>query len=432
MDPPPAVAAVTETLNVWWDDARVGTLRPGRYEEVNPIEFAYEDSWIADPASPAVSHYLPKDRQRFRSLFCRPFFEGLLPEGTQKEMIGEVLGVGEATALPLLAHMGAELAGALAVLREDEVPPDPAPDGPSAPLSDEELAELLSMMLEWPFLVGAGQGFRLSLSGSQPKMPVVLVDGRVALPAFGQPTTHILKPGSRASGDSTENEAFAMRLAARLGVAVAPVRVGSVDGRSYLLVERYDRVRDDDGRVRRLHQEDFRQAFGMVPLPKTAWNGGPGYAEGFDLVRLSCTFPAAAALQLVDAAILQVLLGNARAHARSYNLLWRRPGEIALAPLYGLVTTATLPNIPAEFLMKVARRSTLEELGQGDWERFAAECGLSPSFVRRRVRELCGRAEECADGVAAELTAPGLREEALAGLAALVRSRAQRLAGTAR
>ena len=424
---------MTHDLRVWWDDARVGTLRPGRYEEVNPIEFAYHDAWIADPLSPAVSHYLPKDRRRFRSLFCRPFFEGLLPEGVQRDMIGESLGVGEATALPLLAHMGAELAGALTVLREDEMPPNPPPDGPSAPLSDEELAELLTMMREWPFLVGLQHGGpRLSLSGSQPKIPVVLAGGRVALPAFGQPTTHILKPGSLASEDSTENEAFAMRLAAFVGLAVAPVSVGSVDGRSYLLVERYDRVRDDDGRVHRLHQEDFRQAFGLVPLPKIAWNGGPGHAECFDLVRQSCTFPATAVLRLVDAAILQVILGNARAHARSYSLLWRRPGEIALAPLYGLVTTATLPYVPAEFLMKVAGRSTLEELRRGDWERFAGECGLSPSFVRRRVRELCGRTEECSEGAAAELAVPGLREEALAGLAALVRGRAQRLAGTAR
>ena len=159
---------------------------------------------------------------------------------------------------------------------------------------------------------------------------------------------------------------------------------------------------------------------------------GPGTPSASTSSRQSCTFPATAVLRLVDAAILQVILGNARAHARSYSLLWRRPGEIALAPLYGLVTTVTVPYLPVEFLMKVAGRSTLEELRRGDWERFAGECGLSPSFVRRRVRELCARTEECSDGVAAELAAPGLREEALAGLAALVRRRAQRLFGTAR
>lgn len=435
--PPPIVeapAAVTESLNVWWDGVLVGSLRPGRYQEVNPMEFTYADAWIADPASPPVSHYLPRDQRRFEARFCRPFFEGLLPEGNCRQVAEEVLGIfwPDKAALPLLAHLGAELAGALMVLCEDEVPPDSVADGPSMPLPDGELAGLLDTIREWPFLIGAQGGPRLSLSGSQPKIPVVLVDGRVALPAFGQPTTHILKPGSRLSEESSENEAFAMRLGACLGLRVAPVRAGSVDGRSYLLVERYDRVRGGDGQVRRLHQEDFRQAFGMVPLPKTSWNGGPGYAECIELVRQSCTFPASAVLELVDAAILHVILGNARSHARSYSLIWRRPGEIALAPLYGLVTTAALPHVPAEFMMKVAGRSTLEELRRGDWERFADECGLSPSFVRRRVRELCGRVEECSDGVAAELAAPGLSEEALTGLAELVRKRAGRLTGTAR
>lgn len=398
------------------------------------MEFTYTDAWIADPASPPVSHYLPKDRRRFEARFCRPFFEGLLPEGNHRQVAEEALGIfwPDKGALPLLAHLGAELAGALMVLREDEAPPVPVPDGPAVPLPDEELAELLDAMLEWPFLIGMERGPRLSLPGSQPKIPVVLVDGRVALPVFGQPTTHILKPGSRSSEESTENEAFAMRLGVRLGLGVASVTAGSVDGRSYLLVRRFDRSPGGDGRVHRLHQEDFRQAFGMVPLPKTSWNGGPGYAECIELARQSCTFPAAAVLKLVDAAILQVLLGNARAHARNYSLLWRRRGEIALAPLYGLVTTATLPRVPAEFMMKVGGRSTLEELGRDDWERFAGECGLSSLFVRRRVRELSGRAGECCGEVAAELATPGLSEEVLAGLTTLVQKRAARLARTAR
>ena len=50
--------------------------------------------------------------------------------------------------------------------------------------------------------------------------------------------------------------------------------------------------------------------------------------------RRFCTFPAIGVLKLLDAAIFQVLLGNANAHARNYSLLWRRTGELALAPLY--------------------------------------------------------------------------------------------------
>lgn len=413
-----------QPLNVWWDGVLVGSLGPDR--------FTYEDDWVADPASPPISHSLPKDRRRFQALFWRPFFEGLLPVGAQRKIVAEVLGIWPDRAHRLLAHMGAELAGAVTLLREDEVPPDPTLNGAPVPLSDDELVDFLATIRERPFLVGTEEGPRLSLAGVEPKIPVVLVDGRVALPAFGQPTTHILKPGSFASTESTENEAFAMRLGAHLGLGVADVRAEFVGGRSYLLIERYDRAKGDDGSVHRLHQEGFLQAFGMVPLPKVARKGGPGYAQCFDFVRQTCTFPALAVLKLLDAAILQVILGNASAHARNYSLLWRRRGEVALAPLHGLATTVVLPHIPAEFTMKVAGRSTLEDLGHGDWVRFAGECKLGPSYVRRRVRELCGRTVECSEAVAAELGASGLSEEALVGFAILVRGRAERLERTAR
>ncbi|MGH8640040.1 MAG: hypothetical protein ACREUZ_23185, partial [Burkholderiales bacterium] len=44
--------------------------------------------------------------------------------------------------------------------------------------------------------------------GAQTKLPVVLVDDRVALPAPGQPTTHILKPAIGRFPHTTENEAL--------------------------------------------------------------------------------------------------------------------------------------------------------------------------------------------------------------------------------
>ena len=43
-------------------------------------------------------------------------------------------------------------------------------------------------------MLAGERGLRLSLAGSQSKLPVVLVEGNVALPAPGQPTTHIVKP----------------------------------------------------------------------------------------------------------------------------------------------------------------------------------------------------------------------------------------------
>lgn len=58
-----------------------------------------------------------------------------------------------------------------------------------------------------------------------------------------------------------------------------------MQGRAFLLVERYDRVLKDDAQhqpqLQRLHQEDFCQALGVVPELKCQNEGGPGLAQCF-------------------------------------------------------------------------------------------------------------------------------------------------------
>ena len=82
------------------------------------------------------------------------------------------------------------------------------------PLDDAGLIRVLDALPLRPLLAGE-DGLRLSLAGAQSKVPVILVDGAVALPAAGQPTTHILKPPMSRFSATTENEAFVMRLAVR-------------------------------------------------------------------------------------------------------------------------------------------------------------------------------------------------------------------------
>ena len=134
-------------------------------------------------------------------------------------------------------------------------------------------------------------------------------------------------------------------------------------------------------------------------------------------------------LKLLDAAIVQVLLGNADAHGKNYSLL-HREGSVEVAPLYDLLSTVAYPDLSPRFAMRIARRATLEELRRGDWDRFASSAGLGAPFVRRRVRELADLALARATVVAGELAAPGLDEDALARCAERVADRARRLALT--
>ncbi|MEZ5284926.1 MAG: type II toxin-antitoxin system HipA family toxin [Vicinamibacterales bacterium] len=374
---------MTRVLTVWWDNTVVGTLQVNAHGE---MRFTYARAWLDDTSSRAISFSLPKQQEAFTQRQCRPFFAGLLPEESQRDAIARTLGFSRGNDFAFLEALGGDVAGALSLWPEGQAPPVEAPAGGATPLTDEALAELLAALPRYPLLAGR-EGLRLSLAGAQSKVPVVLVDGRVGLPAPGQPTTHILKPAMARFAHTTENEAFVMTLATAIGLPVAPVEARVVLGRPYLLVTRYDRRFDEDGRAHRLHQEDFCQALGIPPERKYSAEGGPTFKTAFELVRRAVTAPAGAVLSLLDAAIFNLIVGNADAHGKNFSLLYRA-GTITLAPFYDLLSTVVYPELSTKMAMKLARRATLDEIGPSTWPAFAEDAGLSAPFVRRRVAEL--------------------------------------------
>jgi len=414
-----------QTLSVWWEGAIVGTLQVNKHGQ---MRFAYAPEWLADASRSPISFSLPKQEQPFRQSQCRPFFAGLLPEESQRDMIAGALGISKGNDFAFLDALGGDVAGALSLWPEGAVPPTPEPTGTPGPLSDDELIELLDTLPKRPLLAGR-EGLRLSLAGAQTKLPVVLVDDRVALPAPGQPTTYILKPAITRFPHTTENEGLVMTLAASVGLPVAHVAARIVGGRSYLLVTRYDRHFDASGRAHRLHQEDFCQALGIPPERKYAAEGGPTFKTGFDLLRRVTAVPAVAVLALLDAAIFNLIVGNADAHGKNFSLLYQAAG-VTLAPFYDLLSTVAYPDLSPNLAMKIAKRATLEEIGPATWPAFADDIGLAASFVRRRVKEL-------SDAVAAQVPllpdSPALAvldASALKEYAVLIASRAERLART--
>jgi serine/threonine-protein kinase HipA len=257
-------------------------------------------------------------------------------------------------------------------------------------------------------------------------LPVVLVNGWIALPAPGQPTTHILKPPIPHLPGTTENEALAMRLARGVGLQAALVDPRRTGDRPYLLVERYDRDTGAAGGVQRLHQEDFCQALGIAPERKYASEGGPTFPPCFELVRRACAQQAPAVLGLLDAAIFNVIVGNADAHGKNFSLLYR-PGGTELAPLYDLVCTAAYPDVHAKLAMKVGKRATLDEFTPTTWEDFGREIGIGGPFVRRRAGAFAQRTLEALPSAAEGIANAGFEGPELRRIVDVVRSRANKV-----
>ena len=410
-------------LDVWWDGRCAGRLTQNEHGE---LDFTYAPEWLEDDAAPALSASLPKCAEPFNRRASRPFFGGLLPEESQRDAAAQALGVSRGNDFALLDRLGGDVAGALQLLPPGEAPGAPDPEAQPVPLDEDGLIRVLDALPLRPLLAGEA-GLRLSLAGAQSKVPVVLVNGAIALPAPGQPTTHILKPPIARFVATTENEAFVMRLAAAIGLDVASVEPRLVRGRPFLLVQRYDRMGKYDGRVRRIHQEDFCQALGVPPELKYASEGGPTLRDCFALVRDQSIRPAVDVMKLLDAVIFNVIVGDADAHGKNFSLLYGLEGP-RLAPLYDLLATVAYPELSAKFAMRIGRRATLETLDVKGWIAFAADAGVGSPMIRRRVMELCEKVRSMAHDIAGELMTSGLDQAALSRFSAMIVDRAERCA----
>lgn len=407
------------TLNIWWHGQIVGQLTQNQHGELG---FSYAADWLAREDAPPLSASLPKRAEPFSRRECRPFFGGLLPEEGQRDAAAQALGVSRANDFALLDRLGGDVAGALQLLPPGEEPASVNSGAQPTRLNDVGLIRVLDALPLRPLLAGE-EGLRLSLAGAQSKVPVVLLDGAVALPAPGQPTTHILKPPIARFAATTENEAFVMRLAASIGLDVAAVEPRVVEGRTFLLVERYDRTHRADGTVHRIHQEDFCQALGVPPETKYASEGGPTFKDCFALLRDVAARPAVDVLKLLDAAIFNLIAGNADAHGKNFSILYDQEGP-RLAPLYDLLATVAYPELSPKLAMKIGKRATLVEMDAQGWAAFAVDTGIGVPLIRRRIAEISESVRAKASDVAAALMMPGLDEAALRRFAGLVSDRA--------
>ena len=375
-------ATVAHELNVWLFADCVGTLAlvDGR------LSFRYAPDWLARPNAIAVSASLPLQAEPFDERKTRPFFAGLLPEGQMRRLIAQQLQVSGQNDFALLDRIGGECAGAVTFLEPGHGLPVPARDDDVQWLSHGEVVAILDELPRRPMLAGK-VGLRLSLAGAQDKLPVVFDGARIGLPLNGTPSSHILKPAIQAVEDSVINEGYCMALAEAMQLRPAKSKIHFVLNRSFLLVERYDRVVDAQGRRQRLHQEDFCQAQGVAPEMKYQNEGGPDLPQCFDLVRRATRPSAPQILRLLDYVIFNALIGNHDAHAKNFSLLYAGKTPV-LAPLYDTLSTAVYPTLTPKMAMKIGSKYKFSEIYPRHWEQFAEAVGLAKAQAKKRILEL--------------------------------------------
>ena len=378
-----------QVLDVYLGEGLVGRLTQDAH---GLFTFAYAQTWLADSRLMPLSRSLPLRAKPFARNECIGFFAGILPEEDKRSLIARNLGVSANNDFALLDKIGGECAGAVTFLPAGRSPSPRAVA--SRRLSAAELARFLRELPRRPLLAGES-GVRLSLAGAQDKLVVRLVDGETHLPLDAAPSTHILKPSIGGFPGIVQNEAFCLRLAAAVGIATARAEVAKVEDVEYLRVERYDRIPGPDCLPLRVHQEDFCQALNIPPVQKYQDEGGPSLKQCFALVRAETTEPIEALGTMLSAVLFNCLIGNHDAHGKNFSLLYKRDEAgglmVTLAPLYDLVCTVRYEGLSPHMAMRVGGEYDSAKLGAEQFDRFAAEIGMSAAEVRRRMLDLTDR-----------------------------------------
>jgi serine/threonine-protein kinase HipA len=354
----------------------------------------------ASDASSALSLGLPIQSEPYDEVRTEAYFGGLLPESeSARKAIGKRYGVNPHNSFSLLKAIGYDCAGAVSLHSTEKDSPSEIKEYfplKGRPISEEELAQHIRELPQKPLFLGV-QGLRLSLAGAQNKAALCLIDGSLALPENGCPTTHILKPVIQGFDGIVHNEYFCLRLAAKIGLEVPWVEILWAQDIPYLLIERYDRIVQDN-QVQRIHQEDFCQALGVASARKYQHDGGPDFKACFDLLS-STTQPVRDRNVLAALMVFNTLIGNMDAHGKNFSLL-HQPMQaqtealasgyrnfIKLTPVYDLLCTRAYPDLADKMAMKIGGYYEPEKLFPRHWEQQCKEVGYSYPALRNLIKQ---------------------------------------------
>lgn len=422
-------------LGVFDATAPVGAVEYGSLEE--RFSFSYDPLWLRAERSYSISPHIMMFGQPAASGTVRRFLENLLPEGRALDIVSTTHQVSKNNIYGLVRALGQETSGALSFLAEGTTPQSQAAS--RREVSREELKQRLDDRAHVPFAVWDGR-VRMSIAGYQDKLAVYaeaerfyLVEGKLA-------STHILKPEPEDGRLPmlVANEHFCTCLAARLGLAAAPVSILRLPN-PVLVVERFDRVRESSG-VRRVHMIDACQALNVPVSYKYERNLGSGrdvreIRDGVSFERLFSVVAytvhkAVTRLALLRWALFNYLIGNADAHGKNVSFFCRSDG-LALTPFYDLVSVVQYEALDHELAMAYGDAFLLDEVSAFAWADFAQRTGTPRALLAREMRRMGKAAVAAAAAQAAEAVYVGRERVFVERISAFVRRQAQKLLDTA-
>ena len=369
---------MSDLLNVYLNNDFVGILSK---DDNGGICFQYDKN-----AKSQLSLSLPIREEVYLNKDCKGFFNGLLPESEHVRIsIGKKYGINPKNDFSLLNAIGYDCAGAVAFFEDESENLKEYYEIKGNVLSDDEFEKYIKELPKKPLALGSDK--RLSLAGAQDKTAIVIINGNVAIPKDNVPSTHIVKPAINGLSETIENEYLCMKVAEKLGIQIPYIKICQANNTQYLLIERYDR-KINDGKIKRIHQEDFCQASNIASAYKYQAEGGVDFKRCIEILKRT-TRPAVSIKQFVELMIFNYLIGNNDAHGKNFSILHYDNGEIVFAPAYDILCTSVYPELSSKMAMKIGGYYESDKIYPRHFERMAKDIGISYTQVKKILINQC-------------------------------------------
>ena len=288
----------------------------------------YEFRYLApDPHQATVALLMPPgERLTWQDGELFPPMDQNLPEGDLFMRIRQLFPKQPMTPMHLLALIGRNGIGRLGYSLPDQV----APALPRA-LSKRELLSTRYTPEVFNELVAAYLSTGAGIAGMQPK---IMVPDRPTVPI----PSLIVKAASTAYPGLAANEYLCLTAARHAGIDV-PSFALSEDGQM-LILDRFDLVVHDDGRVERLGFEDIAALAGLRVrdvLSDRKYQGS--YQRVAELLR-QFQLHSNNLYRFFEQVAFSIMVRNGDAHLKNFGLLYRSREDVWLAPLFDVVTTS--------------------------------------------------------------------------------------------
>lgn len=396
------------------------------------FRFVYDEEWRQREDAYPISLSIPLTAQEHPHDVTNAYLWGLLPDNSALlDQYGRLFGVSSGNPVALLAHMGADCAGAIQFAPPERVEGLLA-DANAAQeiewLTEGQVAEeLRNIRLERVPGTNTRTSGQFSLAGAQPKIALLEDNGVWGRPNGRTPTTRILKPPASDLTGFAENEHFCLELAKSLGLGAVTSRVERFDDEVAIVVERFDRQKIGD-HYRRIHQEDTCQALGVVPTRKYENEGGPGIKRLITLLRDYSRNAEEDVGRFVSAMAFNWVVAATDGHAKNYAILHGSGSDARLAPFYDIASY--LPYTDTELhrvklAMKIGSEYLVRRITPAKWADLATAIDVPIDSVLDKVRSTAELCASHADEVLNRAIGDGLTESLVQPLADRIQTRAR-------